>query len=358
MAGGYVGTAEDKRRIVRQEKEREEAKKKFEDAKSVTTQGLREFGTGTSELHEHAFKAETVGLVTREEFVQKRDTIAERMQDAAKARRAEAEEAAWQEKERIRAKKDKAALKHKLSFDDFGEEDEEEQQPPAAARPEPAAGASSAADVEDADGGDLDKAKRRRYATLGKNPDVSADFLPDRDRDHEEHEMRERLKAEWGLRTAAIKAEPLEITYSYWNGTGHRRTVTVRKGDTVAQFLRAVLEQMAPTFRELRGLSASALMYIKEDIILPQTVSFYDLIVNRAQGKSGPLFQFDVAEHAAMTFDPRMKSKDTHAGKVVDRHWYNKNKHIFPASRWETYDPDKAAAAGQEADAQQGPPGR
>lgn len=29
------------------------------------------------------------------------------------------------------------------------------------------------------------------------------------------------------------------------------------------------------------------------------------------------------------------------AGKVVDRHWYNRNKHIFPASRWEVYDPDK-----------------
>lgn len=28
------------------------------------------------------------------------------------------------------------------------------------------------------------------------------------------------------------------------------------------------------------------------------------------------------------------------AGKVVDRHWYNRNKHIFPASRWEVYDPD------------------
>ena len=28
------------------------------------------------------------------------------------------------------------------------------------------------------------------------------------------------------------------------------------------------------------------------------------------------------------------------AGKVVDRHWYNRNKHIFPASRWETYDHD------------------
>lgn len=30
------------------------------------------------------------------------------------------------------------------------------------------------------------------------------------------------------------------------------------------------------------------------------------------------------------------------AGKVVDRHWYNKNKHIFPASHWAVYDPDKA----------------
>lgn len=28
-------------------------------------------------------------------------------------------------------------------------------------------------------------------------------------------------------------------------------------------------------------------------------------------------------------------------GKVVDRHWYERNKHIFPASRWETYDPEK-----------------
>lgn len=25
----------------------------------------------------------------------------------------------------------------------------------------------------------------------------------------------------------------------------------------------------------------------------------------------------------------------SHAGKVVERHWYEKNKHIFPASRWE-----------------------
>ena len=32
----------------------------------------------------------------------------------------------------------------------------------------------------------------------------------------------------------------------------------------------------------------------------------------------------------------------SHAGKVVLRSWYERNKHIFPASRWEPYDPEKS----------------
>ena len=34
--------------------------------------------------------------------------------------------------------------------------------------------------------------------------------------------------------------------------------------------------------------------YIKEDLIIPNHLSFYDLIVTKARGKSGPLFHFDV----------------------------------------------------------------
>lgn len=32
-------------------------------------------------------------------------------------------------------------------------------------------------------------------------------------------------------------------------------------------------------------------------------------------------------------------------GKVVERRWYERNKHIFPASRWELYDPAVARDA-------------
>ena len=104
-------------------------------------------------------------------------------------------------------------------------------------------------------------------------------------------------------------------------------------------------------------------MYVKEDIILPHSVTFYELIVNKARGKSGPLFQFDVSEHAVMAFDPRLQSQDTHAGKVVDRHWYSKNKHIFPASRWVVYDPEKhgnvgGGGGGGRDDQPPPPPGR
>jgi protein FAM50 len=32
---------------------------------------------------------------------------------------------------------------------------------------------------------------------------------------------------------------------------------------------------------------------------------------------------------------------DPNLTKVVDRRWYERNKHIFPASVWEEFDPEK-----------------
>eukprot|EP00976_Prorocentrum_cordatum_P003996 78117-Prorocentrum_minimum.AAC.1 len=47
------------------------------------------------------------------------------------------------------------------------------------------------------------------------------------------------------------------------------------------------------------------------------------------------LFNFDVHEDVRMVNDASVEKDESHAGKVVERHWYDKNKHIFPASRWE-----------------------
>lgn len=112
-----------------------------------------------------------------------------------------------------------------------------------------------------------------------------------------------------------------------------------------------------------------------------QHISFYDLIITRARGKSGPLFHFDVHDDVRLVNDVRVEKDESHpgldahityiyakylymlllfvyttdsknicgimhgVGKVVERRWYEQNKHIFPASRWEIYDPNVARDA-------------
>lgn len=61
----------------------------------------------------------------------------------------------------------------------------------------------------------------------------------------------------------------LEVTYSYWDGSGHRRVLTCKKGTTIAKFLELVKAQVAKEFTELRSISPDDLMYVKEDLIIP-----------------------------------------------------------------------------------------
>lgn len=66
-----------------------------------------------------------------------------------------------------------------------------------------------------------------KKSRLKKNPHVDTSFLPDRDREEAERRERERLRLEWLEKQEEIKKEDIEITYSYWDGTGHRKSVIV-----------------------------------------------------------------------------------------------------------------------------------
>ncbi|GAB5373001.1 hypothetical protein AAMO2058_001712400, partial [Amorphochlora amoebiformis] len=135
--------------------------------------------------------------------------------------------------------------------------------------------------------------------------------------------------------------DKIEVTYSYWDGSGHRRVITVPKGLTILKFLERCRRELTDEFHELRGVSSENLMYIKEDVIIPHTYTFYDLIVSKARGKSGPLFHFDVHDDVRLVQDTRVEKDESHAGKIITRAYYERNKHIFPVNRWEPYDPNK-----------------
>ena len=170
---------------------------------------------------------------------------------------------------------------------------------------------------------------------------MDTSFLPDRDRDRAEQAERERLRTEWLEQQQRIKDEEIKVTYSYWDGSGHRRDARMKKGDSIGAFLQRALADLRKDFPEMRAVAAEGLIYVKEDLMIPQHYTFYEFIVTKARGKSGPLFAFDVFEDIRMEGDAKVETDESHAGKVIMRSWYEQNKHIFPASRWEMYDPQR-----------------
>lgn len=238
---------------------------------------------------------------------------------------------------------DKRARKRKRAVLSFAEDDEDE----SSARVKEAVDAAEAADAGTADAGTADAAEVQAPPPAGgdgaggrKDPTVDTSFLPDRERERLLAEQRAELKREWLAEQERVKGESLEITYSYWDGTGHRRTIVVPKGTTTGTFLEKVRQQLLPEFKALRSVSPEELLYVKEDLMIPHHISFYDLIVTKARGKSGPLFHFDVHDDVRLVQDVRVEKDESHPGKVVERSWYERNKHLFPASRWAMYDPN------------------
>ncbi len=111
--------------------------------------------------------------------------------------------------EQKKVKKRKKVAKSTLSFamDDEAEED--------------------SLDTPSSRGDDGDEDKPSKRAKSRKNPNVDTSFLPDREREEAERRQREELRQEWLRKQEDMKQEEIEITYSFWDGSGHRKSVTV-----------------------------------------------------------------------------------------------------------------------------------
>lgn len=119
--------------------------------------------------------------------------------------------------EQKKTKKRKKTQKSTLSFalDDEGDEGESSANGTNSNSPAPGSGAD-------------EDSKLVKKAKLGKNPAVDTSFLPDREREEAERKEREELRQQWLKEQEELKNEDIEITYSYWDGSGHRKSVTVR----------------------------------------------------------------------------------------------------------------------------------
>lgn len=348
----YKGDANEATRAMKISRRREKAREELEEKRKKIESDIKlstidnKFSTHTDSV-EAQLKSSTVGLVTLDQMRQKQENaVKEREKQLAQK---EIDENLKIDLERGLKKPSKTSNSTKsLSFyDDDDDEDDDDEGHSAEddcsrveddtkdVRPQ-------APDADDADISSSPTTNDRKRAKLAWDKlDVDTSLLPDRDREEEERRLREKLAAEWRERQQKLKEEEIEITFSYWDGSGHRRVVRMKKGDSIYQFLQACLETLRKDFNELRSVSADQLVYVKEDLIIPHHYTFYDFIVTKARGKSGPLFSFDVHEDVRLIADASVEKDESHAGKVLLRSWYERNKHIFPASRWEPYDPTR-----------------
>ena len=77
---------------------------------------------------------------------------------------------------------------------------------------------------------------------------------------------------------------------------------------------------------------------------MPAELSSYEPLPVPAKKNNGAVTPAD-ARLEGFRDDPNLT-------KVVDRRWYERNKHIFPASVWEEFDPTKDYTRGMRRDAE------
>jgi len=306
-------SAADFGRLIHLSKKRERAKEdaeqqrqKLEEEKKKITVAINEKFTSHSEKKEEILKGSTVGLVTLGEMKEKHKEIMRAGDDVITGKKDEQERLAKEKK-----KKDVEIKPQKRVLSFNPDDDEEEEAPPIP--------------------------KKR----VGMDPTVDTSFLPDRERELETIKKKEELVKEWRELQEKEKNDQINVAYCYWDGSGHRKDMKVKKGDTISQFLGRALEILRKEFSELRTASTESLMFIKEDLIIPHFYTFLDFIATKTMGKTGPLWQFDCVGEIRVKQDAALDAGEAHPVKVVLRSWYERNKHIYPASRWEAFVPKK-----------------
>ncbi|EHK98731.1 putative protein FAM50 like protein [Glarea lozoyensis 74030] len=196
-----------------------------------------------------------------------------------------------------------------------------------------------------------------------------------------EAQTRESLRKEFLVIQEAVKGTEINIPFVFYDGTNIPGGICkVKKGDYIWLFLdksrkvgaeMGVGEKGSNIRREWARVGVDDLMMVRGGIIIPHHYDFYYFIMNHTLGPNNRiLFDYSAEPPAVLpeapepinldTYNPlsvpsKQKPKDVPTEnkdlegtnddptltKVVDRRWYERNKHIFPASVWQDFDPDK-----------------
>jgi len=305
-----------------------------------------------TETLEDALKTQTVGLVHLADFKKRRTEIAEqrdreaaeKLQTGGTARGGSgstSREGSTGPDKNLKKKRKIGVAKGKLSFG-LDEDDAEGNSTGSKSR-------SVSRGPEASDGGDEGAVeKKRKFNPKLKAPPPKTLTKSTLLREAQEREM---LRREFLQLQDKIKNEDITVPFVFYDGTNvappNGEGVTVKKGEAVWLFLERARRMSGR--REWLRVSVDDLLLVRGDLIIPHHYEFYYFIANRTVGPNGILFDYpSPLDPASATNNSDLPGLETTQGgkedptmtKVVDRRWYERNKHIFPASIWTDFDPN------------------
>jgi protein FAM50 len=336
--------------------------------------------TNHTDTLEDALKNQTVGLVHLADFKKRRTELAEqrdreaaeKLQSAGTSRGGSgrtSREGSTGPDQGPRKKRKPAVAKGKLSFgiDDEEEEADEGKRNGRQEKEKSRSRSVSQGPSEDSDAKEEALEKRRKFNPKLKAPPPKALTKSTLLREAQEREM---LRREFLQLQEKIKNEEITIPFVFYDGTHtlegislrygancgsvgtnvappNGEGVTVKKGEAVWLFLERARRMSGR--REWLRVSVDDLLLVRGEVIIPHHYEFYYFIANRTVGPNGLLFDCP-SELDPANPNPKseLSSSETTSGskddptmtKVVDRRWYERNKHIFPASIWTEFDPN------------------
>ncbi|KAL4868649.1 hypothetical protein BDV12DRAFT_169139 [Aspergillus spectabilis] len=268
-------------------------------------------------------------------------------------------------------KKKKPLAKSKLSFGDDVEEEDEEvyQKPKAKAAKDSTPTSAELSTSRSATNTPFDESSAPASRRITPNPRAPPPPKAlTKASIKAEAEARDTLRKEFLAMQDAVKNTEILVPFVFYDGTNiPAGTAKVKKGDQVWLLLdrcRKVGAELGVSGtsgaskgrkynrREWARISVDDLMLVKGEVIIPHHYELYYFIANRVPSLSstgGLLFDYsNTPPPPPPTSDPlyrpsnnELEGGDTDATltKVVDRRWYERNKHIFPASLWREYEP-------------------
>ncbi|KAF2764986.1 hypothetical protein EJ03DRAFT_221978 [Teratosphaeria nubilosa] len=347
---------------------------------------------------EDLLKEQTYGLVTLGDFRKRRAEAVEQSERTSHDVTPTESAAGELAPKAVFKKRKKTVKKGGLSFGD--EEGDDGEHGTLAATSGSATSAQDASNrATDSDDAPITKKRLKPNAAVANAPKAMTKSALLR-----ETQLKEQLRKEYLQLQEAVKATEMIILFTFFDGKSSPGGVCrMKKGEQIWLFLeraRKVGADMAGkgdrSKKDWARISVDDLMVVRGDLIIPHHYDFHYFALNRAVGyNSITIFPSSAEPTAATPFhllptksasetatpEPGSTSNnvlstaasraeaserakiqqipdselegfydDPSLTKVVDRRWYERNKHIYPASTWEDFDPDRDYSKGGRKD--------